>query len=370
MKALIVVALLVAAAVAAHPRAHQLNGYTFEQYVKDFGKHYATRAEFDRRKVLFEKKIIEVLAHNAQGLSWKKGVNHMSDWTAEEFKRTNGARPRAMGHLADKSLQLPFTARKTLQALPSSVDHRNNIPSILTAVKDQGMCGSCWAHGSTEQMETYWAIATNELYVLSQQEVTACAPNPNQCGGTGGCMGSTAELAFEYVTRAGLTQEWEYPYTAYNGTTGTCQSATDRRIALSGYIKLPANDQESVMTTLATVGPLAINVDASTWNDYESGIFSGCNYANNISIDHVVQLVGYGHDGDLNLDYWIVRNSWSPSYGESGYIRVLRNAVAECGWDVDPQDGYGCKGGPSQIWVCGMCGILGDTSYPVVNTQQ
>lgn len=369
MKAILVVALVIAAAVAAHPRAHNLKGYTFEQYVVDFGKKYSSVEEFARRKSLFNKKLADIHAHNAAGMhSWKKGVNHMSDWTIEEFKRLNGGRSRAMGHLADKSLQLPHVA-KTLKDLPPAVDYRNSIPSVLTAVKDQGMCGSCWAHGSTEQMETYWALATNELFVLSQQQVTACAPNPDQCGGTGGCMGSTAELAFQYVANAGLTQEWEYPYTAYNGTTGVCRGSNDAHIQLSGYVKLNANSQDDVMNTLATVGPLAINVDASEWSDYESGVYSGCDYAQNISIDHVVQLVGYGHDGDLNLDYWIVRNSWSPSYGESGFIRVLRQANPECGWDVDPQDGYGCQGGPAQIWVCGMCGILGDTSYPVVKTN-
>ena len=45
-----------------------------------------------------------------------------------------------------------------------------------------------------------------------------CAPNPNSCGGTGGCAGSTAELAFEYVSGSkGLAQEFQYPYTSYYG---------------------------------------------------------------------------------------------------------------------------------------------------------
>lgn len=370
MKKLLLVSIALAAVVAgAHPKAHQLGGYTFEQYVQDFQKKYNSVEEFSRRKAIFNKKLAEVIAHNNAGRSWKKGINHMSDWTQEEFKRTNGARPREMERFADKSLQKPFVRSTVNIPTPPSIDYRSRIPSILTAVKDQGMCGSCWAHGSTEQMESYWALATNELYVLSQQQVTACAPNVDQCGGTGGCMGSTAELAFQYVIGASLTQEWEYPYTAYNGTTGTCIPAPDRRIKVTGYTKLPANDQDAVVQTLAFTGPLAINVDASSWSDYESGIFSGCNYANNISIDHVVQLVGYGHDDGLNLDYWIVRNSWSPIYGESGFIRVLKTKTPACGWDVDPQDGYGCKGGPDQLWVCGECGILGDTSYPIVDAS-
>ena len=39
--------------------------------------------------------------------------------------------------------------------LPKSLDYRNAVPAVLTGVKDQGMCGSCWAHAATEQIETY-----------------------------------------------------------------------------------------------------------------------------------------------------------------------------------------------------------------------
>ena len=366
MKAiLLVVAFLAIAALASPPKWHQLAGYTFEKFVTDFQKSYPSGAEYARREKLFYAKLAAVQAHNAAGTTspYKKGINHMSDWTEEEFQRLNGGRINQLERFENKALQVPYVPSGI--ASPASVDLRNRLPSILTAVKDQGQCGSCWAHGSTEQMESYWAIATGNLFVLSQQQVTACAPNPQDCGGFGGCQGSTAELAFEYVINNGLTQEWQYPYTAYSGTTGNCTVGQQSWIKLSGYTKLLQNDQAAVMDALAQVGPLAVNVDASSWSDYESGIFNGCDFANNITIDHVVQLVGYGTDVDLKLDYWIVRNSWSPFYGENGFIRVLRTATPACGWDVNPQDGTGCNGGPAQLWTCGMCGILYDTSYPL-----
>lgn len=241
------------------------------------------------------------------------------------------------------------------------------MPSIFSSIKDQGNCGSCWAHASTENLESMWALKTGQLYTLSQQEITACAPNPNDCGGFGGCMGSTAELAYAYVSTAGIAQEWTYPYTAYNGTTGTCRAKADitpTNVQVNGYTAIASNDQDAVMDALARVGPLAINVDASTWGSYGLGIYDGCHY--NISIDHVVQLVGYGHDDGLNADYWIVRNSWSPAWGENGYIRLMRHATPTCGWDVDPQDGTACKGSPAQLWACGQCGVLFDALYPNV----
>lgn len=373
--ALVVVAaalLVVAATAVRRPKWHQLENYDFEQYKRDFGKKYADAAEHEMRAALFAKKLAAIRKHNAEGHSWKKGVNHMSDWTETEFKKLLGGRAREMSGLVEehrrRGLVKPHTVADSQLPLPKSVDWRNVRPAVVSDVKNQGMCGSCWAHGATEQIESYWALATNQLFTLSTQETTACTPNPNQCGGTGGCNGATAELGFERAIAAGLTEEWQYPYTAYWGTTGACavpQNATNV-VSVTGYVKLTPNDQGLVLTALAQTGPLAVNVDASEWNDYESGVYTGCNYANNITIDHVVQAVGYGTDETTGLDYFLIRNSWSPLYGEDGYIRILRTSQAACGWDVDPQMGTGCAGGPPQMWACGTCGVLMDTSYPIV----
>eukprot|EP00388_Colpodella_angusta_P026791 GDKK01007052.1.p1 GENE.GDKK01007052.1~~GDKK01007052.1.p1 ORF type:complete len:205 (-),score=35.36 GDKK01007052.1:172-786(-) len=187
-------------------------------------------------------------------------------------------------------------------------------------------------------------------------------------GGQGGCLGSTAELAYEYViNNGGITETWQWGYASFNGTTGACQApAYATNVASFGsYVTVTSNDRDSVMTAVAQAGPLAVNVDASAWSFYESGIFNNCNYANNIDIDHVVQLVGYGTDDGLGLDYWLIRNSWSASYGEDGYIRLLRENTTVCGTDSSPSDGTGCNGGPASVKACGMCGVLYDTSYPV-----
>lgn len=89
------------------------------------------------------------------------------------------------------------------------------------------------------------------------------------------------------------------------------------------------------MNAVATVGPIAISVDASSWHAYDVGIFDGCNQANP-DINHVVVLVGYGEENGQK--YWLVRNSWSASWGEKGYIRIKRdeNDESNCGVDTSP----------------------------------
>ena len=100
----------------------------------------------------------------------------------------------------------------------------------------------------------------------------------------------------------------------------------------------------------------------SDWGAYNGGIYDGCKYTCNIALNHAVQLVGYGSDSDS--DYWIVRNSWGPGWGEDGYIRLRRDAEAQCGTDSTPMDGSGSD----EQHVCGQCGVLFDTSFPLGHT--
>jgi len=135
-------------------------------------------------------------------------------------------------------------------------------------------------------------------------------------------------------------------------------------VKLSSFVSLPSNKYDPVMNALQN-GPLAVNVDASSWALYESGVYDGCSKTTS-DIDHVVQLVGYGNDAALG-EYWTLRNSWTPFWGEKGYIRLKRSEKVDCAVDSNPSDGTGCNGGPSQVTVCGTCAILYDVSYPVIS---
>jgi len=359
MRVIIVLAFAIACVAALDQ--DNLVGYTYSQYVVDFNKHYETAAENALHEAIFNANLAEVIAHNGDvSQSYKKGINQFTDMTANEFKAYNGYN---MAQALERRSSTPMAKLATVPVseLPDSVDWRSK--NIITPTKNQGSCGSCWAFGAVECIESNVAQQTGKLLVLSTQNVVSCSKNPNHCGGTGGCGGSTAELAFATVQTTGIASEAAYPYT---GQTGSCKETVPKTAKISGFVQLKENNYTELMNAIATVGPIAVNVAANSWGSYRSGVFTGCSFTGSIDINHVVQLVGYGNQG--GKDYWLVRNSWGAAWGEQGYIKVERHSDGDmkkwCGIDRNPQDGTGCDGGPATVTVCGSCGMWYDSSYP------
>jgi cathepsin L len=176
------------------------------------------------RRALFEQRAAEVETHNAQHeLPYQKGVNKFSDWSDKEFAAINGydrgigytlteqsrdkkklgndAQRRAYNGGVGKPQLDKSTNGKWLSDLPREVDWR--VQGYVTAVKDQGQCGSCWSFGSAETIESHFARKYGRLPNLSEQNILDCVGNPLQCGGNGGCGGGTAELAYSYLEQHG-----------------------------------------------------------------------------------------------------------------------------------------------------------------------
>ncbi|CAE7213381.1 CEP1 [Symbiodinium pilosum] len=210
----------------------------------------------------------------------------------------------------------------------------------------------------------------DRLTVLSPQQLVSCAENPDHCGGTGGCDGSTSELAMDYIIDHGLTYEEVIPYGSFFGAPVACDTAMQyhamsyKMVSITGWVKTTTNSLSDVMHAIVNYGPLAISVDASHWSPYSSGIANPCDIDGNVDIDHAVGLVGYGVDGGKK--YWTVRNSWGATWGENGYIRLERqDDESYCGTDHTPHHGSACEAEPdTPVTVCGTCGILYDVSYP------
>jgi cathepsin L len=325
--------------------------YTFEKHLESHNKQY-TAQERAFRAGVFEANLALIKEHNAKPHeSWFAAPNQFSDWTDAEFK----AYVKGSGRASLVGTQ----SAPSFGDVPASVDWRQT-EGVMTAVKNQGQCGSCWAFSATETLESHFALATKQTApVLGPQQLVSCMANPDKCGGSGGCQGATQPLAFAYTETTGLSLESSYPYSAETGTCDTSKIAPV--VTNTGVVQLPTNNYTALIGAVATVGPVSISVAAGSWSSYGGGVYSGsCDY----DMDHAVQLVGYGEDsGKL---YWLVRNSWGSGWGESGYIRLERfgEGSEPCGTDSTPQDGTACAGDTTPVQYCGKCAILSASSYP------
>ena len=359
---------VVAAAVSGYSfKSYELDGLDFETFMARTGVKYQS-GEIAKREQLFKAELSRVKAHNAAKKSWTETINKFSAMTVEEKRGVTLGLHKGKKHASKGTLlsaQASSAPVKELSSLPTNVDWRT--AGIVTPVKDQGHCGSCWAFASTAVIESAVAKATSYLFELSVEQIANCAPNPNKCGGSGGCEGATAEIAFDYVTaQGGILEEFQWGYNMYYGGVSNCSLPSGPfKASINGFVTLMQNDYASLVNALAEVGPVAVSVDASNWHAYEGGVFDGCNQESP-DINHAVTAVGYGVEED-GSKYWLVRNSWSPTWGEHGYIKLARQDTREqvCGTDVTPMNGVACSDQPDPVKVCGTCGVLYDSAYPL-----
>jgi len=234
---------------------------------------------------------------------------------------------------------------ENLTALPYAVDWTTK--GAVTPVKDQGQCGSCWSFSTTGALEGAFAIKYGTLVSFSEQQLVDCDTLGNG-GRDHGCNGGLMDNAFAWIAKNnGLCTETDYPYVSgVTKTAGTCQKSCKNvggSDVLSSPIDVESASDVAMMVALAQQPvSIAIEADEREFQLYKSGVFSGKCGTN---LDHGVLAVGYGTDSSGG-DYYKVKNSWSTTWGEKGYIRLGRGAGFNEGQ--------------------GQCGILLEASYPVV----
>lgn len=370
-------------------------------------------ADYDWRRELFRRRVAKIEQHNKRDDKlWTAVVNHFAHRTDAELSQLLGWRGPASADVASAPSSgggpLSFIQIGNLQSvhawgetgsLPRDVSwsHLNASKNI----QNQGECGSCWAVTSATILEAHreihmpWSPKT-----FSVDELVACVPNPHHCGGQGHCNGATVELAMDYAAHYGLSEQSQSesspascPRERLQGDEKSSEVLLEsganlgngvpreslpglrnspaavaligRGIGMRAWERLPPNTYAPLMHALVERGPAAVAVSASDWFDYGRGVFDGC--SKDAIIDHAVTLIGYGYDTDLKKKFWHIQNSWGPEWGEDGTIRLLRrdnDDTEQCGMDTQPEVGNGCDGGPKQVRVCGMCGLLYDAVVP------
>jgi len=306
MKGLFVLGLLALAAVVVQSQSDDLNFYKFSEFIQKYGKYYHTKEEFAYRFDAFKTNLLVIAANNekniAAGGEAVFGVGPFADMPAHEFAQ------RLMKNL---TLPVPQEAEVPFVMPNGDVDWRNQ--NAVTAVKDQGQCGSCWAFSATEATESFGFLSKKySLLTLSPQQVTACTYNYNGCNGGWPYDGYNNGI----IARKGIDLNADYPYDIPEA--GTCKfgptGSADKPASNIVNYKSPAKGQ--LATVLGSTGPPSICVAAESWQTYTGGILKICTG----SVDHCVQAVGYATSGSES--YWIVRNSWGASWGEKGYIYI------------------------------------------------
>lgn len=293
----------------------------FESFKRVFNRSYSDSNEDQIRQKVFGENVAFIRRQNrryhAGELSYTSGINQFADLTHEEFVNRNLHCFRNVSGTKASYYQ-PLTE----VVPPDNIDWREK--GLVTEVKDQGWCGSCWAFSATGSLEGQHARKTGDLVSLSEQQLVDCSGTY----GTHGCRGGLVFQAFQYIKAVGgLEEEEDYPYT---GREGSCRFNRSLAVAnLTNYVRLFTGSEDILKLAVGTVGPISVAIDASNpsfWF-YTGGIYDEPD-CSPYFLNHFMLAVGYG---TWTFDYWIVKNSWGVTWGEDGYIRMSRNKCNQCG---------------------------------------
>ena len=293
----------------------------FQKFIKKYHKKYSSMNEFLARYEVFRRNVMETFQDN---FSYRTGITKFSDLTQQEFARTY------LNLNYDAMAVANFNPHivKISNAAPASWDWRDK--GYVSAVKDQGSCGSCWAFATVANLEGLFYKNKNYMEIMSEQMLVDCDTLDSAC--EGGLM----EYSFTWLkNNGGIMRQSDYPY---KGVKSSCKSDASKYVPMkiTGYTKLGSSsstwspvDEDEIKEFLYETGPLAVALNANPLQTYSSGILDKTSSQCPTSgINHAVTMVGYGSENGTN--YWIVKNSWGASWGEKGYFRI-RRGTGVCG---------------------------------------
>ncbi|XP_069356318.1 cysteine proteinase-like [Maniola hyperantus] len=290
----------------------------FEDFINIHNKVYGSDEEKAMRYEIFLRNLEQINQLNAKHNYTEFGITQFSDLTLQEFLTKQTCVKASSNYYGDcrpvtEDLDYydgPTRINLDIVRLPTDIDWRDK--NVVTSVKNQGGCGSCWAFSTVGNVESMNAIKTGQLTDLSEQQLVDCDTQNN------GCKSGIPAVALQYFMSKGAMTSESYPYTVADGTCKYDANSVAVRVADCVSV---TGGEDAIAEQLAQMGPLSIAIDSASIHHYNGAIIHGQSCQSG-PINHAVLLVGYGTDSASGLKYWIVKNSWGEIWGENGYFRM------------------------------------------------
>ncbi|KAK9131412.1 hypothetical protein Sjap_011899 [Stephania japonica] len=299
----------------------------FARFANRYGKRYGSAEEMRRRFGNFVESMETIKASNKKRLSYRLALNKFADMSWEEFQA------QKLGAPQNCSATTKSTHKLKEGVLPPTKDWRED--GIVSPVKDQGHCGSCWTFSTTGALEAAYKQAFGKDISLSEQQLVDCAGAFNNFG----CHGGLPSQAFEYLKyNGGLETEEVYPYT---GKDGSCKfNAENIAVKVFDSVNITLGAEDELKYAVGLVRPVSIAFQVVRgFRHYNGGVYTSNTCGNApMDVNHAVLAVGYGVEN--GIPYWLVKNSWGADWGDHGYFKI------EMGKN--------------------MCGVATCSSYPIV----
>ncbi|XKL65369.1 hypothetical protein PGB90_008789 [Kerria lacca] len=299
---------------------------SFEKFKKKHNKEYDFN-EHTYRKVIFKQNLRYIDSKNRANLGYKLAVNHLVDRNPHELRILSGYRYSSM---YKSSETFPYNVDEEIKTAPENFDWR--IEGGVTAVRDQLTCGSCWSFATVGAIEGEYFVHSSKLFQFSEQALIDCSWG----FGNYGCSGGFDKGAYSWIKEhGGLPLADDYGF--YYAEESYCHIRNVSTIApVTGWVDVPQNDSNALKVALLKQGPIFVAIDSShrSFSYYSNGIYyePSCGNGEN-NLTHAVLLVGYGKlDGK---DYWLIKNSWSATWGLDGYI-LMSQENNNCGVATTP----------------------------------
>lgn len=294
--------------------------------------HKISTAPTDEERLWFGKAVDEIkrLGRTSPHAHFKLSALAGTPWGVQKGVLTGNAVLQTK-YFSDEDIQIALNASKDWQMAPATAAQ-----GAVTRVKNQGACGSCWAFGTVAAIEGMYQIKGRPLSAFSEQFILDCLP---PTPGLEGCLHGDIRILAQTLAASSfaLPLEKDYEYLSFDNSTHSCNETAGGVALVSSAWQVGTTGVQTTEDAMAAwvyfYGPIVVGVSSwqSAWQLYSSGI-ADCPSVPSSQLDHGVTIVGYGTKIVNNeaIPYWKIKNSWTPKWGDGGYI-FLRRGVNSCG---------------------------------------